>query len=71
MLRRRDEGGGSGFGCFLALLAIGVVIYFVMKGRRDKTELLGASKRPMESGPLQAHTFANPYPKCPNCAARG
>lgn len=72
MLRRRDEGGGCGaFGCFLFLLAIGAVIYFVMKGRRDKTELLGASKRPMDSGPLQAHTFANPFPKCSNCAAAG
>jgi len=71
MLRRREDGGGSGFGCFLALLVIGAVIYFVMKGRRDKEESLGASKRPMGSGPLQAQTFANPYAKCPNCAAAG
>ncbi len=71
MLRRRDESGGGGMGCFLVLLGIGAVIYFLMKGRRDKAEVLGASKRPMESGSLQAHTFANPYPKCPNCAAAG
>jgi len=69
MVRRRDEGGGGGIGCFLFLLAIGAVIYFVMKGRRDKAEQLGASKRPLGSGSLQPHTFANPFPKCPNCAA--
>ena len=71
MLRRRDEGGGGGFGCFIALLVIGAVIYFAMKGRRDKAEQLGASKRPMDSGPVQGHTFANPFAKCPNCAAAG
>jgi hypothetical protein len=71
MVRRRDEGGSGGIGCFLFLLAVGAVIYFVMKGRRDKAELLGASKRPMGSGSLQPHTFANPFPKCPNCAAAG
>jgi len=72
MMRRRDESGGCGaFGCFLFLLAAGAVVYFVMKGRRDKTESLGASRRPLGSGPLEAQTFANPYPKCPNCAAAG
>jgi len=70
MLRRRDEGGGCGaFGCFAFLLAVGAVIYFINKGRSDKSESLGASKRPMGSGSLQPHTFANPFPKCPNCAA--
>lgn len=71
MLRRRNDSGGGGFGCFLALLVIGAVIYLVMKGRRDKAELLGASKRPMGSGPVAPMTFANPFPKCPNCAAAG
>lgn len=71
MLRRRDESGGGGFGCFLALVVIGAVIYFVMKGRRDKDEVLGASKRPMGSGSIAPQTFANPFPKCPNCAAAG
>jgi len=69
--RRSDESGGGGIGCFLVLIGIGAVIYFVMKGRGDKREQLGASKRPMSSAPLQAHTFANPFPKCPNCAAAG
>ncbi|MFZ1613705.1 MAG: hypothetical protein WAT51_06010 [Holophaga sp.] len=71
MLRRRNESGGSGFGCFIALVVIGAVIYFVMKGRRDKEEVLGASKRPMGSGSIAPQTFANPFPKCPNCAAAG
>lgn len=71
MLRRRSDSDSGGFGCFLALLVIGAVIYFVMKGRRDKSELLGASKRPMSSGPIAAQTFANPFSKCPNCAAAG
>jgi hypothetical protein len=72
LLRRRDESGGCGaFGCLLFLLAVGVVIYFVMKGRRDNAEQLGASKRPLGSGPVQGQTFANPFPKCPNCAAAG
>lgn len=71
MISRRDESGGGGLGCFLVLIGIGAVIYFVMKGRGDKREQLGASKRPMASAPLQSHTFANPFPKCPNCAAAG
>jgi len=71
LLRRQDDSGGGGIGCFLVLIGIGAVIYFVMKGRGDKREQLGASKRPMSSAPLQSHTFANPFPKCPNCAAAG
>jgi hypothetical protein len=70
MARRPGESGGCGsFGCILAILVIGLVVFLVMKGRKDKPELLGASKRPMNSGPLQPHTFACPFPKCPNCAA--
>jgi len=71
MLRRRNESGGGGFGCFIALVVIGAVIYFVMKGRRDKNEVLGASKRPMGSGSIAPQIFANPFSKCPNCAAAG
>lgn len=72
LLKRRGESdGGGGLGCFILLIVIGVVIYFVMKGRRDRSEQLGATTRPMSSGPLQPHTFANPFPKCPNCGAAG
>ena len=46
LLRRREEGGGCGsLGCFVFLLILGAVIYFIMKGRRDKPEELGAAKR--------------------------
>jgi hypothetical protein len=69
--RRRESGSSSGMGCFVVLLVIGVVIYFVMKGRRDKGEQLGASHRPMGSGPVEGNSFSCPYPKCPNCGAPG
>lgn len=66
----RDSGGsgsGGSMGCFLIILVAGVVLYFILKGRGDKREVLGASHRPMGSGPLQPVTFACPYPKCPTC----
>ena len=55
----------------LVLLAIGAVLYFVLRGRRDKPEQLGASRRALPTGPLEPHTFACPYPKCPTCGASG
>lgn len=71
-LRRRSESGGCGsFGCFTVILVIGLVLFLVLRGRRDKPELLGASKRAMGSGPLGDHTFAPPYTKCPTCSASG
>lgn len=54
-------------GCFFFLLVVGGILYFVLKGRGDRQEALGASHRPMGSGPLQPVTFACPYPKCPTC----
>jgi len=53
------------------LLIIGAVIYFALKGRQDRPEQLGASRRALPTGPLEPHTFACPYPKCPTCAASG
>jgi len=71
-LRRRDESsGGGGMGCFVMLLVIGIVVWLVMRGRRDRQEQLGAAHRPMGSGPVEGFTFANPYPKCPTCGASG
>lgn len=72
LARRRDEGSGCGaLGCFVILLGLGVVLYFALKGRRDRREVLGAAKRPMGSGPIQPVTFACPFPKCGNCGAAG
>lgn len=72
LLRRQDESGGCGsLGCFVVLLGAGAVLYFVMKGRRDKAENLGAAKRAMSSAPIAEHAFACPYAKCPTCAAAG
>jgi hypothetical protein len=70
--RRREESSsssGGGMGCFLFLLVAGAVIFFILRGRGDKRAVLGATKRPMGSGPVADHRFACPYPKCPNCAA--
>jgi hypothetical protein len=69
--RRGGSGGSGSLGCFVVILAIGLVLYFVLRGRRDKPEALGTAKRAMGSGAIADHTFANPYPKCPTCAASG
>ena len=72
LARRRDEaGGGGGMGFFLVLVIIGIVAFLVLRGRRDRAEQLGTPIRPMASGPVGGHTFANPYPKCPACGAAG
>lgn len=68
---RASGGSGSGIGgtlgCFAFILLGGAVLYFVLRGRGDKSQVLGASHRPMGSGPLQPVTFACPYAKCPSC----
>lgn len=73
LVRRRgeSEGGCGPVGCFILLLGLGVVLYLIFRGRRDRREQLGASTSPMGSGPIAQHTFANPFPKCPNCGAAG
>ncbi len=72
LLARRSEGGGCGaIGCFAFLMIAGGVIFLVMKGKQDRREQLGASRRPLASGALQPHTFACPFPKCSNCGATG
>jgi hypothetical protein len=56
---------------FIILLIIGAVLYFVLRGRQDRSEQLGASRRALPTGPLEPHTFPCPYPKCPTCGASG
>ena len=53
------------------LLIIGAVLYFAMRGKQDRPEQLGASRRALPTGPLEPHSFACPYPKCPTCGASG
>jgi len=73
LARRMDDprGGGAGLGCFLPLVILGIVVFLVLRGRRDRAEQLGAAKRPMESGHVPGQMFANPFPKCPTCGAAG
>jgi hypothetical protein len=72
LVRRMDESSrGGGFGLFLVLIIIGIVVFLVLRGRQDRAEALGTPVRPMASGSVQGHMFANPYPRCPACGAAG
>lgn len=53
------------------LLIIGAVLYFALRGKQDRSEQLGASRRGLPTGPLEPHVFPCPYPKCPTCGASG
>ena len=55
----------------IILLIIGAVLYFALRGKRDRPEQLGAAHRGLPTGALEPHTFPCPYPKCPTCAASG
>lgn len=71
-VRRRSSSQGCGLaGCFVAILILGLVLYVILRGRRDRPEQLGASKRPLGSGPIELKTFTCPFAKCPNCGAAG
>jgi hypothetical protein len=71
LMRRMDDRSGSGMGFFLVLIIVGIVVFLVLRGRRDRQEELGTPMRPMASGPVAGHVFANPYAKCPACGAAG
>jgi len=68
MARRNDAGSSPGCGCFVAIAIIGIVVYLVMKSRRDRQGTVQAPQSPSPSSG-GTHTFGCPYPKCPNCAA--
>jgi len=55
----------------IVLLAIGAVLYFALRGKGDRAEQLGASRRALPTGALEPYTFPCPYPKCPACGASG
>jgi ribosomal protein S27AE len=71
LLRRRGDAGGGGLGCFVFLAIVGIVVFLILRGRRDREEQLGAAHRPMGTGPVEGLAFASPYGKCPNCGAAG
>ena len=56
---------------FIVLLIIGAVLYFALRGKRDRPEQLGAAHRGLPTGALEPHTFPCPYSKCPTCGASG
>ena len=56
---------------FWLILIIGVVVFFILRGKKDRAEQLGASRRALPTAPLEPHVFPCPYPKCPTCGATG
>jgi len=56
---------------FWIILIVGIVLFFVLRGKKDRAEQLGASRRALPTGPLEPYTFPCPYPKCPACGATG
>ncbi len=71
---RRTESGSSGMGgvgCLLFVLLVGFVVFMFLRGRKDRQEQLGASHRPMGSGPVAPQNFVSPYAKCGSCGAPG
>ena len=56
---------------FWIILIVGIVLFFVMRGKKDRAEQLGASRRALPTGPLEVYTFPCPHPKCPACGATG
>ena len=56
---------------FIVILIVVAVIYFAMRGKKDRPEQLGAAKRGMTSGHIADHSFVSPYAKCPTCGASG
>ncbi len=73
LVRRRGESGGCGsVGCIVLLLGLGLVIWLIVRSRRNAAEAQAQAPRPgMPPPPVGGHTFANPFPKCSNCGAAG
>lgn len=56
---------------FIWIIVIGVILYFVLRGKGDRAQLAGAPKRAMGQGPIETVKFVCPYPKCASCGAPG
>lgn len=74
LARRSDASALPGCGCFVAIAVIAIVVFLVVKKSRQNQSAT-AQQPPMAprpsagQGPIGSHTFACPWPKCPNCAA--
>ena len=72
MARRGDSSSAPGCGCFVAIAIIAIVAFLVKKSLKDRQATQQQSPmapRSAGEGPISSHTFACPFPKCPNCAA--
>lgn len=56
---------------FWIILIAGIVLYFVLRGKKDRPEQLGAARRALPTTSLEAHTFPCPYAKCQACGGSG
>lgn len=56
---------------FWIILIAGIVLYFVLRGKRDRPEQLGAARRALPTTPVEALKFPCPYPKCQACGGSG
>ncbi len=56
---------------FWIILIAGIVLYFVLRGKKDRPEQLGAARRALPTTSLEAHSFPCPYPKCQACGGSG
>ena len=56
---------------FWTILIVGIVLFFVLRGKKDRAEQLGASRRALPTAPLEPYTFPSHYSKCPACGATG
>lgn len=56
---------------FWIILIAGIVLYFVLRGKKDRPEQLGAARRALPTTSLEAHKFPCPYPKCQACGGSG
>lgn len=74
LARRSDASAAPGCGCLVAIAVIAIVVFLVVKSRRDRQAAVPppiptAPRSADGQGPIGSHTFACPYPKCSNCGA--
>jgi hypothetical protein len=58
----------SNFTFFLVILGIGAVLYFLLRGKKDPIQAVGAPKKTMSTRPVDVVVFPCPMERCPVCA---